>query len=129
MGVGRPEDLVEAVRAGVDMFDCVMPTRNARNGQLFTSMGRVNIKNAKYTDDDSPLDPNCDCETCRDYSKAYLRHLFVAGEMLSARLNTIHNLHFYLELMRQMRKAILADSFEDWSKDFYSQFRGKALPS
>ncbi len=129
MGVGRPEDLVEAVRAGVDMFDCVMPTRNARNGQLFTSMGRVNIKNAKYTDDDSPLDPNCACETCRDYSKAYLRHLFVAGEMLSARLNTIHNLHFYLELMRQMRKAILADSFEDWSKDFYSQFRGKALPS
>ena len=93
MGVGRPEDLVESVRAGLDMFDCVMPTRNARNGQLFTSVGRVNIKNAKYVDDDSPLDPNCSCETCRDYSKAYLRHLFVAGEMLSARLNTIHNLH------------------------------------
>jgi queuine tRNA-ribosyltransferase len=129
MGVGRPEDLVEAVRAGVDMFDCVMPTRNARNGQLFTSVGRVNIKNAKYMDDDSPLDPNCRCETCRDYSRAYLRHLFVAGEMLSARLNTIHNLHFYLDLMRRMRKAILADSFEEWSKDFYSQFQGKELTS
>ena len=129
MGVGRPEDLVEAVRAGIDMFDCVMPTRNARNGQLFTSVGRVNIKNAKYMDDDSPLDPNCTCETCRDYSKAYLRHLFVAGEMLSARLNTIHNLHFYLDLMRQMRKAILADSFEEWSKDFYSQFQRKELTS
>ncbi len=129
MGVGRPEDLVESVRAGVDMFDCVMPTRNARNGQLFTSVGRVNIKNAKYMDDDSPLDPNCSCETCRDYSKAYLRHLFVAGEMLSARLNTIHNLHFYLDLMRQMRRAILEDSFEEWSKDFYSQFQGKELTS
>jgi queuine tRNA-ribosyltransferase len=129
MGVGRPEDLVEAVRAGVDMFDCVMPTRNARNGQLFTSLGRVNIKNARYQDDDSALDPNCRCETCRNYSRAYLRHLFVSGEMLSARLNTIHNLTFYLDLMRAMRAAILRGDFEDWVKDFYSQFRGKALPS
>jgi queuine tRNA-ribosyltransferase len=129
MGVGRPEDLVEAVRAGIDMFDCVMPTRNARNGQLFTSLGRVNIKNARYQDDDSPLDPNCSCETCRDYSRAYLRHLFVAGEMLSARLNTIHNLHFYLDLMRRMRTAILEGDFEEWTKNFYSQFQGKALPS
>ncbi len=129
MGVGRPEDLVESVRAGIDMFDCVMPTRNARNGQLFTSLGRVNIKNAKYADDGGPLDPNCSCETCQNYSKAYLRHLFIAGEMLSARLNTIHNLHFYLNLMRQMRKAILADEFDEWSKNFYSQFNSKQLTS
>ncbi len=129
MGVGRPEDLVEAVRAGVDMFDCVMPTRNARNGQLFTSRGRINIKNARYMDDDSPLDPDCVCETCRDYTKAYLRHLFVAGEMLSARLNTIHNLHFYLNLMRQMREAIRADRFAEWAENFYSKFQVKQLPS
>ena len=129
MGVGRPEDLVESVRAGIDMFDCVMPTRNARNGQLFTSLGRVNIKNAKFADDDSPLDPNCSCETCTNYSKAYLRHLFVAGEMLSARLNTIHNLHFYLQLMRQMREAILGGDFDEWAKNFYSQFQSKQLTS
>jgi len=129
MGVGRPEDLVESVRSGIDMFDCVMPTRNARNGQLFTSLGRVNIKNARYADDDTPLDPNCSCETCRDYSKAYLRHLFVAGEMLSARLNTIHNLHFYLNLMRQMRRAILANDFDAWAKNFYSQFQAKQITS
>jgi queuine tRNA-ribosyltransferase len=129
MGVGRPEDLVESVRSGIDMFDCVMPTRNARNGQLFTSLGRVNIKNAKFMDDDSSLDPNCTCETCTNYSKAYLRHLFVAGEMLSARLNTIHNLHFYLELMRQMRQAILAGEFDEWAKNFYSQFQSKQLTS
>ncbi|MBC7396298.1 MAG: tRNA guanosine(34) transglycosylase Tgt [Bdellovibrionales bacterium] len=129
MGVGRPEDLVESVRAGIDMFDCVMPTRNARNGQLFTSLGRINIKNAKFADDDSPLDPHCTCETCQNYSKAYLRHLFVAGEMLSARLNTIHNLHFYLHLMRQMRAAILDGSFDEWAKNFYSQFNSKQLTS
>lgn len=120
MGVGRPEDLVEAVRAGVDMFDCVMPTRNARNGQLFTSEGKINIKNSKYQDADEPLDPRCDCETCRHYSKAYLRHLFIAGEMLSARLNTIHNLHYYLNLMRQMREAILENRFDEWCKSFYA---------
>ena len=123
MGVGRPEDLVEAVRAGVDMFDCVMPTRNARNGQVFTSLGRINIKNAKYADDPSPLDPNCSCETCQNYSKAYLRHLFVAGEMLSARLNTIHNLHFYINLMRQMREAILKNEFDEWIENFYTHFK------
>lgn len=129
MGVGRPEDLIESVRSGVDIFDCVMPTRNARNGQLFTSRGRVNIKNARYADDVSPLDPECDCETCTQYSKAYLRHLFVAGEMLSARLNTIHNLHFYLNLMRQMRRAILANEFDSWAENFYSQFNSKQLTS
>jgi len=124
MGVGRPEDLVESVRAGVDIFDCVMPSRNARNGQLFTSLGRVNIKNARYADDQGPLDPACNCETCTHYSRAYLRHLYVAGELLSARLNTIHNLHFYIQLMKQMRNAILEERFDAWAKDFYSQFNG-----
>ena len=121
IGVGRPEDLVECVRAGIDIFDCVLPTRNARNGQLFTSSGKVNIKNAKYADDDSPLDSRCDCDTCKNYSKAYLRHLFIAGELLSARLNSVHNLHYYLNLMRQMREAIQNNEFDGWAKNFYSQ--------
>ncbi|HUP57562.1 MAG TPA: tRNA guanosine(34) transglycosylase Tgt [Bdellovibrionota bacterium] len=119
MGVGRPEDLVEGVRAGIDMFDCVMPTRNARNGQLFTSRGKVNIKNARYADDPAPLDPDCGCETCRGYSRAYLRHLFVCGEALSARLNSIHNLTYYLQLMAQMRAAILENRFDEWAENFY----------
>lgn len=123
MGVGRPEDLVEGVRAGVDLFDCVMPTRNARNGQLFTSQGRVNIKNAKHADDPGPLDPNCACETCTRYSRAYLRHLFVAGEILSSRLNTLHNLTFYLNIMTQMRRAILENQFDDWVKNFYTTYQ------
>jgi queuine tRNA-ribosyltransferase len=123
MGVGRPEDLVEGVRAGIDMFDCVMPTRNARNGQLFTSLGKVNIKNARYADDSSPLDPECPCEACTKYSRAYLRHLFVCGELLSARLNTLHNLTFYVGLMGQMRTAILENRFDDWAKSFYTKSR------
>jgi queuine tRNA-ribosyltransferase len=121
MGVGRPEDLVEGVRSGVDMFDCVMPTRNARNGQLFTSAGKVNIKNAKYAEDAGPLDPECHCDTCRNYSRAYLRHLFICGELLSARLNTLHNLTYYLNLMTQMRNAILENRFDDWVKTFYTK--------
>jgi queuine tRNA-ribosyltransferase len=121
MGVGRPQDLVEGVRAGIDIFDCVMPTRNARNGQLFTSQGKINIKNATYADDAGPLDPECECEACTQYSRAYLRHLFVAKEVLSARLNTIHNLTYYLNLMRQMRKAILENRFDDWAKSFYTK--------
>jgi queuine tRNA-ribosyltransferase len=121
MGVGRPEDLVEGVRAGIDMFDCVMPTRNARNGTLFTSLGKVNIKNARYADDPAPLDPNCPCETCTNYSRAYLRHLYVAGEALSARLNTVHNLTYYLRLMEQMRVAIRENRFDDWVESFYTQ--------
>lgn len=125
MGVGRPEDLVECVAAGVDMFDCVMPTRNARNGQLFTSRGKLNIKNARFLDDAGPLDPECACETCSKYSRAYLRHLFVAGEALSARLLTYHNLHFYLSLMSQMRSAILENRFDDWRKSFYSKFNSQ----
>lgn len=119
MGVGRPEDLVEGVRAGIDMFDCVMPTRNARNGQLFTSQGKVNIKNAKYAESKEPLDPECPCEACTHYSRAYLRHLFVSKELLSARLNTIHNLTYYIRLMTQMRESILDGSFDEWVKTFY----------
>lgn len=128
MGVGRPEDLVEGVRAGIDLFDCVMPTRNARNGQLFTSRGKVNIKNSRYLDDPSPLDPECPCETCTQYSRAYLRHLFICGEVLSARLNTVHNLTYYLGLMRQMRAAILENRFDDWVKNFYGKRQSRPQP-
>jgi queuine tRNA-ribosyltransferase len=125
MGVGRPEDLVEGVRAGIDLFDCVMPTRNARNGQLFTSFGKVNIKNARYVDDAEPLDPQCDCETCTQYSRAYLRHLYVCGEALSARLNSIHNLTYYLRIMREMRESILNNRFDEWRENFYIQRNSK----
>ncbi len=121
MGVGTPEDLVEGVYRGVDMFDCVMPTRNARNGTLFTSRGKVVIKNARYRDDREPLDPDCDCYTCRNYSRAYLRHLFQCREILSYHLNTIHNLHYYLQLMEKMRKAIEKDSFSAFRNDFYGR--------
>lgn len=121
MGVGRPEDLVEGVRAGIDLFDCVMPTRNARNGQLFTSQGKINIKNARYADDPGPADPECDCETCKRYSRAYLRHLYVAKEALSARLNTLHNLSYYARLMREMRQAILENRFDVWVESFYTR--------
>ena len=106
MGVGTPEDLVESVMRGVDMFDCVMPTRHGRTGSLFTSQGRINIKGATHASDERPLDPACDCYTCRHFSRAYLRHLFMAGEILGLRLNTLHNLHFYLTLMQQIRQAI-----------------------
>lgn len=122
MGVGRPEDLVEAVSNGVDLFDCVMPTRNARNGQLFTSQGKINIKNQKYKEDQSALDPKCQCLTCRQYTKAYLRHLFISNEYLSLRLNSIHNVSFYLQLMSQMRDAIESQTFEKWRTQFYSEY-------
>jgi queuine tRNA-ribosyltransferase len=111
MGVGTPMDLLESVALGVDLFDCVIPTRNARNGTLFTSAGRIAIKNARFAADDSPLDPECRCYTCANFSRAYLRHLFVAREMTSATLNTIHNLHFYVELMSRIRKAIEENRF------------------
>jgi len=111
MGVGRPEDLVEAVALGVDMFDCVMPTRNARNGTLFTRSGKINIKRAEYTQDPRPLDETCSCETCRGYSRAYLRHLYVSNEILAARLHTIHNLQHYFDLMTEMRQAISEQRF------------------
>ncbi|QAU35680.1 tRNA guanosine(34) transglycosylase Tgt [Janthinobacterium sp. 17J80-10] len=111
MGVGTPEDLVAGVANGIDMFDCVMPTRNARNGWLFTRFGDVKIKNARYKDDTAPLDETCGCYTCRNFSRAYLHHLHRAGEILGARLNTIHNLYYYLQLMRDMRAAIEAGEF------------------
>lgn len=129
MGVGRPEDLIEGVRAGIDLFDCVMPTRNARNGQLFTSGGKVNIKNAKNADDSGPLDPECPCPTCTRFSRAYLRHLFVAQEILFARLATYHNLHFYLALMKAARKAILENRFDEWSKSFYTKYHAVSQTS
>jgi queuine tRNA-ribosyltransferase len=121
MGVGRPQDLVEAVGAGVDLFDCVMPTRNARNGQLFTSQGKVNIKNEVHKSAAGPLDPACPCETCRGYSRAYLRHLFLAKEILAARLNTIHNLTYYLGLMNGMREAIAEGRFAAFRAAFLAR--------
>ncbi|TDQ59775.1 tRNA-guanine transglycosylase [Mesocricetibacter intestinalis] len=127
MGVGKPEDLVEGVRRGIDMFDCVMPTRNARNGHLFVSDGIVKIRNAKYRDDTSPLDAECDCYTCRHYSKAYLYHLDKCGEILGARLNTIHNLRYYQRLMAQIRRAIEEHRFEDFVQEFYARI-GKPVP-
>ena len=114
MGTGTPEDLVESVARGIDLFDCVLPTRNARNGQLFTSEGRINIKNARYAEDDRPLDPACGCYTCRTCSRAYLRHLFMAGEINAATLNTLHNLHFYLDTLRRIRDAIAFGRFESF---------------
>ena len=121
MGVGTPEDLVEGVMRGIDMFDCVMPTRNARNGTLFTSSGKLVIKNSRYRNDHSPLDHRCSCYTCQNYSRAYLRHLFQCREILSYQLNTIHNLHFYLNLMSEMRQAIEEDRFTTWRADFYGR--------
>ncbi len=118
MGVGRPQDLVESVAAGVDLFDCVLPTRNARNGTLFTSNGRVRIKRQEYRNDPRPLDDECPCETCRGYSRAYLRHLFTSGEILGLRLNTIHNLTHYLRLMERMREAIAAGLFGEFQREF-----------
>ena len=111
MGVGTPLDLVEGVALGVDMFDCVMPTRNGRNGSLFTSEGRVNIKNQRYRLDEGPLDPNCRCYTCKTFSRAYLRHLFIAGELTCLRLFTLHNLTYYIDLMARVRSAIETDTF------------------
>jgi queuine tRNA-ribosyltransferase len=122
MGVGFPEDLVEAVARGIDMFDCVMPTRNARNGTVFTSRGRVILKNASNTRDFGPLDPECDCHTCRNYSRSYLRHLFMAGEMLGPRLATVHSIRFYLHLMEQMRQVIREGLFSKWRKEFYEKY-------
>lgn len=122
MGVGTPGDLVEGVARGVDIFDCVMPTRNARNGTLFTSRGKMHIKNARFQRDPNPLDENCSCYTCRNYSRAYLRHLFLQGEILGSRLLTIHNLHYYIDLMRQMREAILAQRFDEFRRSFYSSY-------
>jgi len=120
MGVGTPEDILESVRRGIDMFDCVMPTRNARNGHLFTHEGVVRIRNAAHQYDETALDPLCDCYTCRNYSRAYLRHLDRCNEILGARLNTIHNLHYYQKLMRDIRQAIEQGCFEGFADEFYA---------
>ncbi len=123
MGVGTPEDLVECVWRGVDMFDCVMPTRNARTGTLFTSFGKLNIRNARYAGDEAPLDPECTCYTCRNFTRAYLRHLYVAGEILSMRLNTLHNLHYYINLIKDIREAIRKGELAAFRKRFHEQRR------
>lgn len=128
MGVGTPEDLVESVRRGVDMFDCVMPTRNARNGYLFTSTGMIRIRNSKFQMDTKPLDAECSCYTCQNYSRAYLRHLDKTGEILGARLNTIHNLHYYVHLMADMRKALENETFNEFIAEFYAK-REKSAPA
>jgi len=120
MGVGTPEDLVAGVAAGVDMFDCVMPTRNARNGWLFTRYGDLRLRNARYRDDASPIDPDCDCHACRHFSRAYIHHLQKVNEILGARLATIHNLHYYLSLMKEMREAIAAGRFASWRSQFHA---------
>jgi queuine tRNA-ribosyltransferase len=119
MGTGTPEDLIDLVALGADMFDCVLPTRNARNGQIFHSQGTLNITNAKYRQDTRPLETGCTCYTCRHYSRAYLRHLFIAKELLAYRLSSLHNVHFFLHLMKQVRQAILEDKFESFRKNYY----------
>jgi len=129
MGAGTPEDLVESVARGVDMFDCVLPTRNARNGQLFTSQGRLNIRNARYAEDDNPPDPECRCYTCRRHSRAYLRHLHLSGEMTAAALNTLHNLTFYLDTMKRIRDAIAFGTFDTFRQEFLRSVSRPALDS
>ncbi|RAZ50040.1 tRNA guanosine(34) transglycosylase Tgt [Campylobacter hyointestinalis] len=121
MGVGTPEDLVENVERGVDMFDCVMPTRNARNGTLFTSFGKVNIKAAAFIKDDNKIDPHCDCYTCSNFSRGYLNHLYKARELTFFRLASLHNLHYYLNLVKQMREAIMQGKFKEFKKEFYAK--------
>lgn len=129
MGAGAPPDLVESVARGIDLFDCVLPTRNGRNGQLFTSEGRINIKNARYAEDDRALDPACRCYTCRTASRAYLRHLFLAGEINAATLNTLHNLNFYLDTMRRIRDAIAFGRFESFRLAFHESFSRQPIDS
>ncbi|MBK8896196.1 MAG: tRNA guanosine(34) transglycosylase Tgt [Candidatus Competibacteraceae bacterium] len=128
MGVGKPEDIVEAVRRGVDLFDCVLPTRNARNGHLFTHHGDIRIRNSRYRHDDRPLDERCGCYTCRHYSRAYLRHLDQCRETLGARLNTIHNLHYYQELMQALREAIAGQRLATFAAELYEKRGQIALP-
>jgi len=123
MGVGTPEDLMEAVARGVDMFDCVLPTRNGRNGQAFTSTGKVHIKNARYVEDQRPLDEQCNCSVCRRHSRAFLRHLYQSGEMLASILLTHHNLAFFLDTMKRVRQAIRSDQFAKFRRDYTEQLK------
>jgi queuine tRNA-ribosyltransferase len=120
MGVGTPEDIIDGVMLGIDFFDCVLPTRNARNGSLFTSSGKISIKQAQYAEDEKPVDETCSCYTCRHYSRAYLRHLYLSKEILSSRLNTIHNLYYYISLLRRIREAIQEDRFLDFYQSYAS---------
>ncbi|HUJ75646.1 MAG TPA: tRNA guanosine(34) transglycosylase Tgt, partial [bacterium] len=129
MGAGEPEDLLQAMGAGVDMFDCVLPTRNARNGTLYTRNGKVSIKQVRYREDPSPLDSTCPCPTCCNYSRGYLRHLFQVGEILSMRLNTTHNLFFYMDLMRRAREAIVAGQYHAWARETLDAYRQGAQPA
>ncbi|MBI5806102.1 tRNA guanosine(34) transglycosylase Tgt [candidate division TA06 bacterium] len=122
MGVGFPEDIIQGVSLGVDMFDCVMPTRNARNGSLFTSSGRLAMRNAKHFDDFAPVDPECDCYLCQNFSRAYLRHLYMSDEILASTLGTMHNLRFYLRMMEDMRLAIEEQRFDEWRKEFMGKY-------
>lgn len=123
MGVGTPEDIVDSIQQGIDMFDCVLPTRNARNASLFTRYGKLIIKNSEHADDFTPVDQECNCSTCRNYSRAYLRHLFNTGEISALRLATIHSLHFYMELTKKAREAILSDNFLEWKKSFLEKYQ------
>ena len=123
MGVGKPADLLKAIEMGIDMFDCVLPTRNARNGTLYTSVGKINIKKKEYKEDDSPLDPNCSCYTCKNFSRAYLRHLYTTKELLSYRLNTIHNLAFYINLIKDARHHIRMGNFSEFKKKIENIFK------
>jgi queuine tRNA-ribosyltransferase len=122
MGVGFPDDIIEAVTNGIDMFDCVMPTRNARNGTVFTSRGKLVVKNVEYAKDQRPLDEDCDCYTCRNFSRAYLRHLFQAGELLGPRLATLHSLRFFFRMMDEMRRSIMESRFSAWRSDFLRKY-------
>ena len=126
MGVGTPDDLIEGIDRGIDMFDCVMPTRNARNGTLFTDDGKLNIKNLCHAEDPRPIMHDCDCYTCRNFSRAYLRHLYMAKEILSSRLNTLHNLHYYCTLMQRARDAIAEENWPAFRHQFLQRYRGKA---
>ncbi|MBI5682928.1 MAG: tRNA guanosine(34) transglycosylase Tgt [Deltaproteobacteria bacterium] len=121
MGVGMPEDIIECIARGIDMFDCVVPTRNARNGMLFTSFGKLVIKNSQFTNDAKPIDENCGCYTCRNFSRAYLRYVYMANEIIASRLNTIHNLYYYINLMKGIREAIKENRFEEFRKEFYKK--------
>ena len=128
MGTGTPLDLVECVARGIDLFDCVLPTRNARNGQLFTRRGPISIKNSRFAEDPLPPDPDCSCPTCRRHSRAYLRHLFMTGEMSGAALNTLHNLHFYLDTMQAIRKAIVFGTFGSFRRTFHETYSSQSSP-
>jgi len=122
MGVGMPQDILDSVEMGIDMFDCVIPTRYGRNGTAFTSVGKLTVRNSPYIEDLKPLDPQCSCYTCKNFSRSYLRHLFNTQELLGLRLVTLHNVHFYLELMRKAREAIRRDKFTEFKKEFLNNY-------